>query len=161
MSFSADEKQLETTTKADGIALVLSYLKNIGHQLDHVSAPLLQQIFQELRPANNLSLRQIEASIETVCFCKLCFNEEVLDVLNEMDRRYFLMKDLEWEFSMLDRERKQTITETEAEFLFSGIHGENATNKWQKFLSERKIPGSRVALAEMEVLLCDPKEDFV
>lgn len=161
MAFLDSKKQLKEAARPEKDALVSSYLQSLGYQLAHVSASLLQQIFQELRPANNLSLRQIEASIKTVCFCSLCFKEEVLDVLDEMDRRHFLMKDLEWEFSMLDREKRHTITEKEAEFLFCAMHGKNASEKWQKFLSGRTVPGSRVTLAEIEVQLCDPKDEFV
>ena len=161
MASLEDTRKMEETTWTDKNALVSSYLQTFGDQLEYVSASLLQKVFHELRPTNTLSLRQIEASIETVCFCCLCFREEVLDVLEEMDRRYFLMKDLEWEFAMLDCEKRHTITENEAQFLFDAIHGENASRKWQKFISSRAMPGSRVTLAEVEVHLCDPKEDFL
>ena len=33
-----------------------------------------------------------------------------------MDRRYYLVQDLRWEFSLLDREQKDTITEDQARY---------------------------------------------
>ena len=49
----------------------------------------LQQIYKELRNVN-LNLTQIEASTDYVCSCPpMCDKEELLDVLQEMDRRYF------------------------------------------------------------------------
>lgn len=43
-----------------------------------------------------------------------CTVEELHDLLQEMDRRFFLVQDLRWEFSLLDREQKDTITEHQA-----------------------------------------------
>ena len=51
----------------------------------------LQEIFKKLRNVE-LNLSQIEASMEYVCSCPpLCDKEELLDVLKEMDRRYYLL----------------------------------------------------------------------
>ena len=40
---------------------------------------------------------------------------ELFDLLQEMDRRYFLVQDLRWEFSMLDLNMTDSITEEQAE----------------------------------------------
>jgi len=45
-----------------------------------------------------------------------CSREELYDLLQEMDRRYFLLQDLRWEFSLLDTNRKDTITESQARY---------------------------------------------
>lgn len=136
-------------------SLLSAYIETNGTTLEEISATELQKIYHNLRPGNTVSLRQVTAAIETVCFCDLCLKEEVLDVLNEIDRRSFLMRDLEWEFEMLDRENRGTITEEQACFLLKAIHGKSAVKKCQDFLSSRPQPGSRVSLQEIEVLLCD------
>lgn len=136
--------------------LLSSYLENNDIKtLDGITATELQKIYHNLRPGNSISLRQVTAAVETVCFCDLCLKDEVLDVLNEIDRRSFLMRDLEWEFAMLDREKRGTITEEQACFLLKALHGKSAVKKCKEFLSSRTIPDSRVSLEEIEVLLCD------
>ena len=44
-----------------------------------------------------------------VCATKNCHISELYDLIQEMDRRYFLIQDLRWEFSFLDRQLAQTI----------------------------------------------------
>ena len=39
---------------------------------------------------------------------------ELMDLLQECDRRYFLIQDLKWEFSMLDINMTDSITEEQA-----------------------------------------------
>ena len=148
-----------SSAKSEEIASLLSaYLETSCTTLERITATELQKIYHNLRPGNTISLRQVTAAIETVCFCDLCLKEEVLDVLNEIDRRSFLMRDLEWEFEMLDREKRGTIAEEQACFLLKAIHGKSAVKKCENFLSSRPQPGSRVALQEIEVLLCDSPE---
>lgn len=43
-----------------------------------------------------------------------CEPSELFDLLQEMDRRYFLVQDLRWEFALLDREQKDLISEDQA-----------------------------------------------
>ena len=148
-----------SSSESEEIASLLStYMETNGATLEKITASELQKIYHNLRPGNTISLRQVTAAIETVCFCDLCLKEEVLDVLNEIDRRSFLMRDLEWEFEMLDREKRGTITEEQACFLLKAIHGKSAVKKCENFLSSRPLPGSRVSLHEIEVLLCDSPE---
>ena len=146
-----------SSSKSEEIEKVLtSYLQENGITAEGISAAQLQTVYHNLRPGNSISLRQVSAAIETICFCDLCFKEEVIDVLNEIDRRSFLMRDLEWEFNMLDVENMGTISEEQACFLLKAVHGKSANKKCREFLSGRVLPGSRVSLQEIEVCLCDP-----
>lgn len=129
-------------------------LNNITSQ--EISASELQTIYHNLRPGNSISLRQVSAAIQTICFCDLCLRDEVIDVLNEIDRRSFLMQGLKWEFEMLDGENQGTITEEQACFLLKAVHGNYAKKNTREFLSSRPIPGSRVSLQELEIWLCNP-----
>ena len=63
-----------------------------------------------------LVLLQITASIEYVCATDTCVQSELFDLLKEMDRRYFLLQDLQWEFSMLDTHNMDSITEEQARY---------------------------------------------
>ena len=135
--------------------ILSSYLQKNGIPDIGISATQLQSIYHNLRPGNSISLHQVAAAIETICFCDLCLKEEIIDVLNEVDRRSFLMNDLKWEFEMLDRENQGTITEEEACFLLKAVYGKSAEKKCREFLSSRAFPGTRVSLQEMEVSLCD------
>jgi len=84
----------------------------------------LQLIHENIR-GNALNVSQIVAAMSYVCACQLlCDREELLDVLKEMDRRYYLAADLQWEFALLDRQRKGAITKANAMFLFQMVHGE-------------------------------------
>ncbi len=60
---------------------------------------------------------QVKASIEYVCAGDECEVSELFDVLQEMDRRYFLIQDLRWEFTMLDYGNTDTITEEHAKYI--------------------------------------------
>ena len=50
------------------------------------------------------------------CAADTCTQSELYDLLQEMDRRYYLLQDLRWEFSLLDREQKDIITEDQARY---------------------------------------------
>lgn len=125
-------------------------------------AEQLQELHAGLRDGG-ISLLQVEASIEAVCAAETCDRQELYDVLNEMDRRYYLVKDLQWEFAMLDREKKGTISEREARFLFQAVHDDFFSHRrWLKFLRSRAAAGSGISFAEIEVPLCDiPTMDWL
>lgn len=125
-------------------------------------AEQLQELHAGLRDGG-ISLPQVEASIEAVCAAETCDRQELYDVLNEMDRRYYLVKDLQWEFAMLDREKKGTISEREARFLFQAVHDDFFSHRrWLKFLRSRAAAGSGISFAEIEVPLCDiPTMDWL
>ncbi len=65
---------------------------------------------------------QVKASIEYVCAGDECEMSELFDVLQEMDRRYFLIQDLRWEFTMLDYGNTDTITEEHAKYIIMCIY---------------------------------------
>ena len=50
-----------------------------------------------------------------VCVGDTCELSELFDLLQEMDRRYYLIQDLRWEFSLLDTTMSDTITEEKAQ----------------------------------------------
>lgn len=127
-----------------------------------LTAEQLQQLHAVLRDGG-ISLPQVEASIEAVCAAETCDRQELCDVLNEMDRRYFLVRDLQWEFAMLDKEKKGIISEGQARFLFQAVHDDFfSPRRWLKFLRSRAVPGSGISFAEIEVPLCDiPTMDWL
>lgn len=127
-----------------------------------LTAEQLQELHAGIRDGG-ISLAQVEASIEAVCAAETCDRQELHDALNEMDRRYYLVRDLRWEFSMLDREKKGTTSEREARFLFQAVHDDFFSNRrWLKYLRSRAAPGSGISFAEIEVPLCDiPTMDWL
>ena len=56
----------------------------------------------------------MQAAIDYVCIGECCDVDELFEVLQEMDRRYFLIQDLRWEFSMLDMGMRDVISEEQA-----------------------------------------------
>lgn len=127
-----------------------------------LTAERLQVLHAEIRDGG-ISLAQVKASIDEVCATDACDKDELFDVLSEMDRRYFLVRDLRWEFAMLDRERKGTISERSAKFLFQAVHDDFfSQRRWVKFLRSRAAPGSEISFAEIEVPLCNiPSLDWL
>ena len=115
----------------------------------------LQAIHASIRPGS-ISIRQAEASISEICAAETCDIYEFFDVLNEMDRRYFLVQDLQWEFAMLDGKQCGTISEKDARFLFQAVYDEFFSHRrWLEFLKGRRVPGSGISFAEIEVELCN------
>ena len=115
----------------------------------------LQAVHASIRPGG-ISIRQTEASISEICAAETCDIYEFFDVLNEMDRRYFLVKDLQWEFAMLDGKQCGTIREKDARFLFQAVYDEFFSHRrWLDFLKGRRVRGSGISFAEIEVELCN------
>lgn len=115
----------------------------------------LQAVHASIRPGG-ISIRQTEASISEICAAETCDIYEFFDVLNEMERRYFLVKDLQWEFAMLDGKQCGTISEKDARFLFQAVYDEFFSHRrWLDFLKGRRVPGSGISFAEIEVELCN------
>jgi len=121
-----------------------------------LSAIQLQSLHETIR-MGGVSLAQVKASMEYCCLLgDCCEPSELFDLLQEMDRRYFLVQDLRWEFALLDREQQDLISETEARFLFEVVHGNLfSLRRWEKFLKSRPVPGTGVSFAEIEVDLCN------
>ncbi|KAK7100159.1 trichohyalin-like [Littorina saxatilis] len=115
----------------------------------------LQILHGDLR-MGGISLPQVQACIKYTCVGEHCQMSELYDLLQEMDRRYFLIQDVRWEYSMLDRESKDTISVEQARWLVQAVHGKYfSKRKWERFLKSRAVPGSGVGFAEVEVMLCD------
>lgn len=142
-------------------------LQKLFNDADHKStgeldAEQLQAVHASIRPGG-ISIRQTEASISEICAAETCDVYEFFDVLNEMDRRYFLVKDLQWEFAMLDGKQCGTVSEKDARFLFQAVYDEFFSHRrWLEFLKARRVPGSRISFAEIEVELCNiPSSDWL
>ncbi|XP_067679332.1 trichohyalin-like [Haliotis asinina] len=115
----------------------------------------LQMLHGDLR-IGGISMPQVQASLAYTCATDMCSETELYNALQEMDRRYFLIQDLRWEFSMLDRTQTDLITEEQARWLVQTVHGRYFSKRtWEEFLLRRAVPGSGVSFAEIEVLLCD------
>ncbi|KAK3600386.1 hypothetical protein CHS0354_016002 [Potamilus streckersoni] len=115
----------------------------------------VQQLHGDLR-MGGISYEQVLASMKYVCATDTCSPGELYDLLQEMDRRYFLVQDFRWEFSMLDLQQKNTIRIDQARWLLQAVHGRFFSKKrWDQFLQSRPIVNEDVAFAEIEVMLCD------
>ncbi|XP_041358569.1 trichohyalin-like [Gigantopelta aegis] len=136
-------------------------LSHVFHQYDRKGigelSPIQVQILHADIRMGGISLPQVFASINYTCNSgSSCVESELCDLLQEMDRRYFLLQNLCWEFSMLDREQKDTITEEQARWLAQAVHGKYfSKRKWEEFLRSRPVPGGRVSFQEIEVMLCN------
>ena len=138
------------------------FATNDTNFLGELNSLQLRDIYASIRDGG-ISLAQVQASIRAVCATDFCDREELFDVLNEMERRYFLVRDLQWEFALLDREQKGTISEKDARFLFQAVHDDFFSHRrWLKFLRSRAAPGTGISFAEIEVPLCDiPTMDWL
>ncbi|ESP05146.1 hypothetical protein LOTGIDRAFT_227829 [Lottia gigantea] len=115
----------------------------------------LQVLHADLR-IGGISIPQVKAAINYVCATENCDMSELFDLLQEMDRRYFLLQNLRWEFSFLDREKCDYISEEQAKWLAQCVHREFYSNRnWEYFLLRRLVPGSGVTFPEIEVMLCN------
>ena len=131
------------------------YNNHCADKIQGLTPEELQRIYESMRP-DGLNIKQIEASLRTVCESQSCDKEDLIDVLKEMDRRYFLVNDLKWEFALLDRNEKGAISEQDAKFLFKMVHGEFfSIRRWNKFLSGRPAKVSLISFSEIEVDLCE------
>ena len=151
---------IEWMSKEEALTIIFNrFDKDFTGEL---TAEQLQELHASIRDGG-ISAPQVQATIEAVCAAETCDRQELVDVLNEMDRRYFLVRDLQWEFAMLDREKKGTINEKEARFLCQAVHDDFFSHRrWLKFLRSRAAPGSGISFAEIEVLLCDiPTMDWL
>ncbi|CAD5117739.1 DgyrCDS6485 [Dimorphilus gyrociliatus] len=145
-----------------------SLISRIFQQYDknfigELTAEQMQQIHNNIR-IGGISLPQVCASIEYSCIGPTVEESEIFDLLQEMDRRYYLVQDFRWEFSMLDTENSDTISEEQAKWFVQSVHGKwFSKKKWEKFLRHRAVPKSGVRFSEIEVILCNipSKEDYL
>ncbi|XP_067934487.1 caldesmon-like [Watersipora subatra] len=115
------------------------------------------QAAHEMIRMGGISLPQVKAAMQYTCLDpNVCEEWEFLDLLKEMDRRYYLVQDFRWEFSMLDVDATDTITEAQARWFMQSVHGEQFSwQRWESFTKSRPAPGTKVSFAEIEVDLCN------
>lgn len=118
--------------------------------------PIQMQILHGDMRIGGISYPQVLASIQYVCATKNCAPGELFDLLQEMDRRYFLLQGFRWDFSFFDQLKSDTISVQQAKWMMQSVHGRYfSPGKWSNFLKSRAVPNSGVAFAEIEVMLCD------
>lgn len=141
------------SNKRDVIKTVFSQYDH--HGKDELSPVQVQMLYGDLR-MGSVSLPQVLASMKYVCATGNCVQSELYDLLQELDRRYFLLNDFRWEFSMLDRNQTDCISEEKARWMVQSVHGKYfSKKKWEYFITHRPAPGSGVSFPEIEVMLCD------
>ncbi|XP_019638018.1 PREDICTED: trichohyalin-like [Branchiostoma belcheri] len=142
-------------TLAERKAVIQQVFRTRRPTAGYLNAHQLQVLHAEIRQGG-INLQQVEASIQYVCAGDGCEEDELYDVLQEMDRRYYLLQDLKWEFSLLDHGHSDSVTPDQARFMFEAAHGQLfSKRKWQKFLQSRHLPESGVSFSEIEVDLCN------
>ncbi|GFR91409.1 trichohyalin-like [Elysia marginata] len=118
--------------------------------------PIQMQILHGDMRVGGISFPQVLASIDYVCATDNCTPGELFDLLQEMDRRYFLLQGFRWDFSFFDKLQSDTITVQQAKWMMQSVHGRYfSPGRWSKFIQSRAVPNSGVAFAEIEVMLCD------
>ena len=136
--------------------LVDEAVRRFGLCYEEILMPVeIVRIYDAIQPDNEITLKQVEAALIQVVDSEFCDKAEVMDVLHDLDRRNFLLRDLKWEFELLDYERCGTLPHERAWFLFSAVRGKNSKGIWDKFVAERLVPGSRISFDELSPFLCD------
>ncbi|XP_022107129.1 axoneme-associated protein mst101(2)-like [Acanthaster planci] len=110
-----------------------------------------------LKKRTKCVIGRVQAAMSYCCLTDdTCEPSELFALLQELDRRYFLLQDFRWEFALLDRHQNDLITEDQARFMFEAIHGKLFSKlQWERFLKNRPVPGSGISFAEIEVDLCN------
>ncbi|XP_071161642.1 calponin homology domain-containing protein DDB_G0272472-like isoform X3 [Mytilus edulis] len=141
------------TNRSDVLKQVFSQYDH--HAKDELTPIQVQMLYGDLR-MGSVSLPQVVAAMKYVCVTGSCVMTELYNLLQELDRRYFLLNDFRWEFSMLDRNQTDCISEDKARWMVQAVHGKYfSKRKWEYFVTHRPAPGSGVSFAEIEVMLCD------
>lgn len=133
-----------------------SELMCAGHN-NYLSAQEVGELYASMR-LGGVSMRQVMAAICKVCG-KNCSSRakksQMPRIFLELDRRYFIVENARWEFSMLDGNREGRISERNAMSLFKTVQGSQFQGGWSSFQKKRLNPGSKVTWEEIEVPLCD------
>jgi len=120
-----------------------------------LSAQDIGFIMDMVHPENTLTVQHIAATLNELCDAGSCHRSDLERVLLDLRRRTDLLHRLEWDFSLLDTERRGSIPEARAKHLFRAVHGKDWEAMWMSFASNRKYPSSLVSLGEMEIALCN------
>ncbi len=122
---------------------------------DDISAQEVGELYAAVR-IGGVSLRQVVATISKVCGKDgVAKNSQMSRIFLELDRRYFIVENARWEFSMLDGYREGRISERNAMNLFKTVQGSQFSGGWSLFQKKRSNPGSTVTWEEIEVPLCE------
>lgn len=154
----------ELIDEAGKSELIDEAIRRFGLSFEEILMPVeIVKIYDAIQPDNELTLGHVEAALMQVTETPFCSKEELLDVLQDLDRRNFLLRGIKWEFAFLDQNRCGSLTLDDGYFLFSAFHGKNFHESWEKFLARRKNPESRLNFEELSLVLCkilDSGEDI-
>ena len=136
--------------------LIDEAIRRFGICYDEILMPIeVIKIYDAIQPDNEITMRQVEAAIRQITDQEFCSKEDLIDILQDLDRRNFLLRDLKWEFEFLDYKQTGCIPEDRGYFLFCAVHGKNLKHIWQEFISERKEPETAISFDEISTILCD------
>ena len=136
--------------------LIEEAIRRFGICYDEILMPIeVIKIYDAIQPENEITLRQVEAAIRQITDQEFCSKEDLIDILQDLDRRNFLLRDLKWEFEFLDYRQTGCISEDRGYFLFCAVHGKNLKHIWDEFMSERKEPETAISFDEISTILCD------
>nr|CAB3262711.1 uncharacterized protein LOC100182150 [Phallusia mammillata] len=146
-----------TVANQDRDGLLKELFKIYDQESLHLlTAEQVQLLYQDVR-IGGLSISQVAASMHYVCGnSDFLLSNDIRSVVEEMDRRYYLVQDLQWEFALLDNLHVGRISVEKSRFLFQAVHGNLFSNrKWERFLKSRPVPLAPLAFDEIEVELCN------
>lgn len=136
--------------------LIEEAVHRFGLCFEEILMPIeVVRIYDAVQPDNEITLRHVEAAVMMITDTPFCSKEEVFDVMQDLDRRNFLLRDLKWEFAFLDADRSGCLPLDKGYFLFRAIHGTHLKGAWERFIEGRMVPESRLAYEELSLILCD------
>eukprot|EP00112_Aurelia_sp_Birch-Aquarium-sp1_P023582 Seg708.6 transcript_id=Seg708.6/GoldUCD/mRNA.D3Y31 product="hypothetical protein" protein_id=Seg708.6/GoldUCD/D3Y31 len=136
--------------------LIEEAIRRFGICYDEILMPIeVIKIYDAIQPENEITLRQVEAATRQITDQEFCSKDDLIDILQDLDRRNFLLRDFKWEFEFLDYKQSGCIPEDRGYFLFCAVHGKNLKHIWDEFISERKEPKMAISFDEISTILCD------
>ncbi|OAF70210.1 hypothetical protein A3Q56_02029 [Intoshia linei] len=101
---------------------------------------------------------QIQQAMKYTCADEMfVYESEYMNLIAELERRYYIIREVEWEFKMLDYCNVNNITLEDAKYrwLAKRTHGKFFSEyAWDTFLSKRTFPLSRVTFEQLQIFLC-------
>ncbi|KAK3781008.1 hypothetical protein RRG08_046312 [Elysia crispata] len=153
LTLRKDKEMMNAAEKKTTVeAVFLQYDKQGIGELTPIQ---MQTLHGDMR-IGGISFPQVLASMKYICATKNCTPGELFDLLQEMDRRYFLLQGFRWDFSFFDKLQSDAITVEQAKWMMQSVHGRYfSPGRWSNFIKSRAVPTSGIAFAEIEVMLCD------
>eukprot|EP00794_Sanderia_malayensis_P017623 gene17623-19377_t len=151
----AHERTLKNHFSSEGSVVNEAINRFASCSDDIFTSTQLLQIYNAVQSSHDVTLKHVEAAIMQVTCMDTCDRDDVIDVLQELDRRNYLLRDLKWEFHFFDNDKQGCITEDRAYYLFCAVHGKELRKVWDKFIAQRPTPGSKISFDEISVILCD------